>query len=423
MLYVEQIRIEGFKSLDPVTLPIDNGATFLVGSNGVGKSSILQALSFARAFGEGRCESYFENRGWLARDIYPKTQRLGGTDSESSRRNRSSPRPVRISIGLRHADYRLFWEFFWSTSSQRATGEYLFIRPKNGQLEIAFAFGGPLAEDDTAVLPFKELKIDGSLTSILHANSLAKDNEQHQEAIRELERWYSGITSLELLSPIAMRRGARGQQEDIGPRGEYLASFLASISSAKRERIVERVQRFYPLEQLNTTRKRAGWVDMQVFEQFKNFQRISPSHMSDGFFRLLGMCSIPEFQHESSMILLDEVEDGIEPHVLPNLIKQIDAETQAQLIMTSHSPLLVNQFSPDQIIFVARDRSGRSHAAQPDELPNFREGLEYFGSGEIWANSERTHFYDEVRQARNPRLTSASPSLAALRRAQEFFRK
>jgi predicted ATPase len=420
MLHVEEIRIEGFKSLDPVQLPLDDGATFLVGSNGVGKSSILQAISFARAFGEGRCESYFETRGWQPKDIYPKTQRLGGNDADSSKR-RSLPRPVRISIGFRHVKFKMFWEFAWSTTSERATGEYLYVKPDGGPVELVFAFGGNLRDEDTEPLPFKELKIDGSLTSMIRAGSLSR-NDNQLRALEQLEKWYKGITSLELLSPIAMRRGARGQQEDIGPRGEYLASFLASISAAKRNRIVERVRRFYPLEQLNTTRKRAGWVDMQVFEQFRNFQRINPSHMSDGFFRLLGMCAIPEFEHHSSIILLDEVEDGIEPHILPKLIKQIDAETEAQLIMTSHSPLLVNNFSHEQIIFIARDRTGRSHAAQPNELANFREGLEYFGSGEIWANSDRTTFYDEVRQARNPRATLRTQAVAADRRARKYLR-
>ena len=420
MLQLAHIRIEGFKALDPVEMPLHEGATFIIGSNGVGKSSILQALSFIRAFGEGRTQSYFESRGWNPRDIYPKTQRLDvSRKSDDSIRRRNPPRPVRISLGLRHHRYRLYWEFAWSTSSQRASGEYLYIDTGNG-IETIFSFGGVASDDEHEPLPFKEFRIDGSLTSIVRPSAIS-ESESHGQALTDLQHWYEGITSLELLSPLAMRRGARGKQEDIGPRGEYLASFLASISADKRSSIVRRLQRFYPLDQLSTTRKRAGWVDMQVHEQFKNFQRISPSHMSDGFFRLLGMCAIPEFEHSSSLILLDEVEDGIEPHVLPELIRQIDAETDGQLVMTSHSPLLVNNFDQDQIVFVARDQFGRTAVALPNEIPNMREGLEFFGSGELWANADREIFYDEVRTAGRVRPPRISSEYAVGRRARKYF--
>jgi predicted ATPase len=41
-------------------------------------------------------------------------------------------------------------------------------------------------------------------------------------------------------------------------------------------------------------------------------------------------------------VLLDEVEDGIDPHILPRFIGMIARESKVQLIVTSHSPVLVN---------------------------------------------------------------------------------
>lgn len=58
--------------------------------------------------------------------------------------------------------------------------------------------------------------------------------------------------------------------------------------------------------------------------------------------RILALCAIPEFSDGCKLLLLDEVEDGIEPHILPKIIQAVVEESRAQFIVTSHSPLLVN---------------------------------------------------------------------------------
>ena len=102
--------------------------------------------------------------------------------------------------------------------------------------------------------------------------------------------------------------------------------------------------------------------------------------------RILALSAIPEFGNEVSLILLDEVEDGIEPHVLPDLIRRVASESPAQLLMTSHSPLLVNFFEPNEICFLSRADDGRTIVASSDEIDVFRTGREFLGSGELWAN-------------------------------------
>jgi predicted ATPase len=263
------------------------------------------------------------------------------------------------------------------------------------------------------------LDVSGSLLSILKTEAVGRTPENIR-VLEGLQAWFNGITSLELLSPVAMRRGARGKQTDIGPRGEYLSGFLASLSPERRAKIVKRVQAFYPLQSLDTVRKRAGWIDVQIAEQYQDLGRIATTHMSDGFFRLLAMCSIPEFNENSSIVLLDEVEDGIEPHVLPLLIKQIETEISGQLIMTSHSPLLINTFDPDGIVMVARDKFGRTKTSSVKDMKTFELGLEYLGSGEIWANSDRDTIYREVYDAEQGDRNDGVGS-SGIERAREFF--
>lgn len=127
--------------------------------------------------------------------------------------------------------------------------------------------------------------------------------------------------------------------------------------------------------------------------------RISPIHMSDGFMRILALCAIPEFDENVSMVLLDEVEDGIEPHILPELIKFISSTSKCQFIMTSHSPYLVNFFDLEQVCFMARRNDGQTVMAKANEMEIFKEGAEYFGVGEIWANASLKTVSDAVKSA------------------------
>jgi hypothetical protein len=142
--------------------------------------------------------------------------------------------------------------------------------------------------------------------------------------------------------------------------------------------------------------------------------------MSDGFMRLLGLASIPEFGASASTVLLDEVEDGIEPHILPRFINLVARESNVQLILTSHSPVLVNGFNPAQIAFVTRRPDGCVVTASFASLESLVEGLEYFGAGEVWANTDMDRISELVRDADDRRLPEFAQS-GALNQAKAFM--
>lgn len=422
MMKLTRLRVEGFKALDGFEAEIPKDILFLIGDNGAGKSSVLQALAFARAFAKISNGAFFEDRHWQARDLYPKTRRPEDADRPDAQlrgvRRRSSARPVRMSFRLEEGKTKVFWEFSWSSTTEITLNEQLWVSDSSGIRQIWSLEGSRLSRNaDAGHFNIADLRINGSYTALFRESFF--EDEKDMEAFLAFRAWCEGITSLELLSPVAMRRGARGTPKDIGPRGELLAGFLASLPAEKRSSIVQRLSAFYPLEGLDTTRKRAGWVDMQVAEAYKGIGTVRPQHMSDGFFRLLALCSIPEFGPAVSMVLLDEVEDGIEPHILPKIIKRIARETSAQLIMTSHSPLLINFFEPQQIAFLARDEEGRTQVATPNELEEFRRGSEYFGNGEIWVNSSARKLAAAVLKV--SRRRSAASGAASGPRALSFL--
>ena len=339
----------------------------LIGTNGSGKSSTLQFLGFVRSFATGKADDFFDERGWVPKDVRSKIPH-------------SLP-SVSASLLLESEDgASTIWQFSWSYSGttmreavwQKAADQASprkILEYKNRALDSV--------GDEYAV---RGVNIRGSILPLLDGDR----NSAVYGIIKPVVDWARGITSLELLSPVAMRRMGRGEHADIGPRGEHLASFIANLPPAARSRIVGRLSEFYPVADVSTTRKKAGWVDMKISEKYHGIDGIGPSHISDGFLRLLALCTIPELPQDVSMILLDEVEDGIDPHILPDIIRRVKEQTPGQFIMTSHSPILVNYLDASEVLFVGRQSDGSVAVSPFSEFPSASEGLSYFGTGELW---------------------------------------
>jgi hypothetical protein len=373
-LRLRRVRIRGFKALADMDLRVPSDILILIGGNGAGKSSILQALAFVQYVAKGQPSAFFSDRIWDPTDI--RTQ------------IRTPLRTGIISYRLLLEDQeglKIYWHFYWHLAKSRMEHEEVWVRQSGAPDPVRILRVSAKNLIEIGSVKITGIRPEGSLIGLVDPDTTPPEVYENLSAVH---RWGSGIFSLELLSPVDMRRGARGTPSDIGPRGERLGGFLASLKPDQKNRLVTRLAAFYPLKDLDTKRKRAGWVDLSVAEKFEGVGRIAATHMSDGFMRLLGLASIPEFGGAASTVLLDEAEDGIEPHVLPNFIRLVSRESDVQLIVTSHSPILVNAFEPSEIAFVARDGEGRTQVASFVSIHDFNAGLQYFGPGELWTNTE-----------------------------------
>ena len=379
---LRKFRVSGFKALHGATFHIPGRALLLIGANGSGKSSTLQALALVREFAQGNASKFFDDRGW---------------NDAGVRTHLEGPRAAIFRADLLLEDGtgdQYLWQFNFGLRSRINLRETLWhlpsgaaapsVRVHHSRKKTTFRLNQAKTLDG--------LRLPGSVLAFYDLDSLG----QQATALRTCADWAQDITSLELLSPNAMRGGARGSTRDIGPRGERLTSFLANLSTTAKSNLVRRLSSFYPIEQIQTTRKRAGWVDMRIAENFSDMGEIGPSHASDGLLRLLALCAIPEFGDAASLVLLDEIEDGVEPHTLPDIIRNIVSECHAQFIFTSHSPLLVNSFRSTEIQLLTRRPTGSVATSRFCDLDCWGEGIDYFGPGELWGMAEREALQERI---------------------------
>ena len=282
-------------------------------------------------------------------------------------------------------DGRYLWQFEFSLVSGRSRREFVWHFPE-GSDEPSPRLSHH-SNQTTFYLPepqtFDGLKPPGSVLAYFDFD----EDDDGASGLLDISSWARNLSSLELLSSTAMRLGTRGEIRNIGGRGEGLASFLANLDAQTRSKVVERLSRFYPIANIATTRKRAGWVEMRIAEHFGRPSTMPTTQASDGLLRLMVLCAMPEFSDATTTVLLDEIEDGIEPHILPEVVKAVVAESQGQFVFTSHSPLLVNFFAQEAIHMLAKRENGSVAVCSFGELGDFGGGQEYYGPGELWSMS------------------------------------
>jgi predicted ATPase len=115
-------------------------------------------------------------------------------------------------------------------------------------------------------------------------------------------------------------------------------------------------------------------------------QPILASGMSDGHLQMLLMLTTLFSETRPSILLLDEPELSLHPWALAMLGKAIKAaarDYQKQVIIATHSPVLMSQFEPADCIAVELVE-GRTRLKRVSEIENIGDLLEQYATGSLY---------------------------------------
>jgi len=126
-----------------------------------------------------------------------------------------------------------------------------------------------------------------------------------------------------------------------------------------------------------------------LFFHFKGVENAIPaSQVSDGLLLVLAYLTILYSPQPPSVLLLEEPENGIHPERLKEVIailRDLVAEQgHTQVIMTTHSPYLVDLFQPDEVTLCVKDENGDVRVRQFSDIEKVRKQSKVFTMGEIW---------------------------------------
>lgn len=372
---IRKIAIRNFKSLVDITINLQKFNCF-VGMNSAGKSTILQAIDFISQQMHGALYLWLEARGWEQKDLQSRVSN-----------NKTSHQQIFLEVAFDMNGKCLVWQGHFNRVFMRMTRESIFI-DEHMYLEV---LDGKYRTHDRSYEPIP-FEYRGSILSALKDNVIADEIVHFRDALKN-------IRSLELLSPHLLRKRSRSELKPsgVGIGGEKLSGYLDTLTVEDRKKLLKILKSFYPqIVGLRTSTLKGGWKRLIVTERFSDSQEdeivceTDAGQLNDGLLRILAVMAQVESK-DSSLLLLDEIENGINPQIIEKLVDAL-VTAKTQVIVTTHSPMILN-YLEDEIArkgvqFVYKSPLGHTRIRPFFSIERINEKLDVMGPGEAFIDTD-----------------------------------
>ena len=417
---LKKLTIRNFKAIQDMTIEF-TPLTVLIGENSCGKTTILQALEFLSSMALQDIPEYLRTKGWQLDEI-------------KSKLNDGQDKPIEfISIYEFEIDDKKY-ELFWSIKINHDNNNWIILEKLvNLATNEEYNFSN-LTKSQPMMAGHPEAVAGGAnaYASDFHDIYLQASCLKHYTLFDEnplfsaLKKFLSYSTFFGVVSPDKIRQGKNpGTVGNIGNGGEWLSAFIHHLDEDGKKDLEKAVSDFFDIKMRIVTSESGPSISLYVYEKHLEEELVIDAwHSSDGFLKIIALSSIA-FQrlilrHGNSdagirikydgtytykgytecdvgMILLDEIENGINPyltHKAIDMLRKILTVTERQIIVTTHSPVILNDFEPEEIVFMWKEKNGSVHARKFFDTEEMCELLEALNPGEVWINLQK----DEILQ-------------------------
>jgi len=361
--------VRNFKNLAAVPEQEDRLVRFgrfnvLIGPNGCGKSSLLQAIDFLRAFFMSSVEVYLKERGWDYGDIPNLRQKQKNIRWEVEAQ--LEPDGNGTGKGL----YR--YVVVLQPRKHLGIGEEMLTwRPAQGtELTLLDRRGRRVRLLNRATGETESFEAIGLPASIMSQMESPSDRESYPEMLR-FRNWIESFRPYLIWDPKVLRHPDRGKHQELGPSGEHLAALIGHMKDRRPNvfrRLVGRMRRLFPtITDISVSGRGWGWRSIRLSEgNGKNLKAVAfnSQQMSDGILRLLAITTLLYLDQIPNVITLEEPENGIHPQLIREVVQILREITQrkppnrCQLFLATHSPYVLDEFydHPDEVYCMDRQR-------------------------------------------------------------------
>ena len=192
-----------------------------------------------------------------------------------------------------------------------------------------------------------------------------------------------------LREPVELSHGL--DQDGLG-----LPAFLARLSlnhPEARDSLQDAFRRGFPFYTgVKTIPRREKNADV-LHLRFPTIQKqeLPAASVSDGLMVSLGFLALAHDPEPPSILLVEEPENHVHHASLKEIVKtlkQLSSEKGVQVILTTHSPYLLDQVAPEQVRVFYKDDEGAVHARKLSDHPEVESLKKHFMTGEIWTGFE-----------------------------------
>jgi len=202
---IKSVRVVNFKSLAAVTIPMGR-FNCLVGMNGAGKSTVLQALDFLAQLMRGDVQGWLDGRIWTVADLKCKLR---------------TELHITFNVSFSNAaGGTLTWIGVFNRTDLRCTQESAFLQDEKNGVSTSLRLNAQAYSLDGREGQTIAFEYQGSILSALKDSEVPAALLEFRDALRS-------VRLLEVLSPDKLRKSARVSEHDIDQGGERLPAYRA----------------------------------------------------------------------------------------------------------------------------------------------------------------------------------------------------
>ena len=349
---ITELRLENFKGHVDTKLSLKR-LTMLVGDNGSGKSSVLEALRLP-----AELMSYTDRSSrWAPPDSVLELLHRGASGMTLS---------LQGAVGVER----------WSTSISIAP-------PSNSQRDIV-----AIVRVRPAGQSFESF--NGENTSYVH----------YLRPMLELV----GDSRLFRLRPEQVAAAAYSDQPDavVAEDGGQTAVVLAALKLADDE-VFERIElamrRLVPVlkrvrikpAKVRHPAHESEVIGSKLYFDFQGAQDVPAHHASHGTLVVLSLLTVMYGPKKPAQILLDDFDQALHPRAQMELVRmlkellELPDFKETQLIATTHSPYVLDELEPENVIAFALRDDGSVASKPLSEHPDAAKTRGALKSGELWS--------------------------------------
>ena len=374
---LQKVKVRNFKAIRNSGSLTLTPLTVLIGNNGSGKSSLIEALETLRIF--------------VVHDLNAAMQMWRGIEHV---RNKSAPRrtliskegversskPIEFSISGRLGKDRFTGR---SVINERGKENVLFVEHETVRLGVLKA-----ARQEGRIQVGCDLS-DASIATLAGEKSLLS---LHLGAY--IQTWqFLGLAPQAMGNPIPQTR-TRGTIQ-LAKDGSNIAEYLLDIRERDLtafEGIVDTLKYVLPFAsdiQPSLTQEIERTVYLQLSE--RDF-KVPGWLLSTGTLRILALLAVLRHPSPPPLILIEEIENGLDPrsiHLVVDEIRSAVESSRSQVILATHSPYLLDLLPLSSLILVERV-DGEPVFTRPGNEGEVAEWAKTFAPGQLYTMNRLT---------------------------------
>lgn len=363
---LQAVRIRNFKAIVDSQVVKLGPLTAFIGNNGSGKSSLIEALETYQSIVRDGLDTAMQR--WLGIEH----ARHKGQESKERLGKQVNPIGFELTLG---------------PSPRKVSRISLAVNndPAANQMFIA---------DELIIFPDKTTKVrdlKGAAQTYGKGRSFLSVPTKDVAAIAShiLDWQFLTLSPERMGLPVPQQRTGGGVR--LARDGSNIADFLLDLRRQDQnafDGIVEIMAYVLPYAKDIQPSLTSSEIERKAWLQLTEAGFKVPGWMlSTGTLRLLALLALLRHPKPPPLIVIEEIENGLDPrsiHLLVEEIRNAVLDGVTQVVLTTHSPYLLDLLTLDHLVLVERDEKGQPRFLRPADNANLQRWATDFAPGKLY---------------------------------------